>query len=279
MRRVIRTGKRTAWPLLGTLLLGGVATAALAQAPAAPSRGVSVRLEGAVKDDFDGLLERRGIRVAAPYSRSLYFNDKGRERGLSADFVRDFERHVNQKYRKQLGNRPITVVIRTTARDRLLKHVADGLADIAVGNLTVTEERRQLVDFVVADSMKPVSELVVTGPKSPPIGTADDLSGKSVHVRRTSSYYESLVALNDRLKQAGKPPATLVLVPDALEDEDMMEMLNGGLFQAIVVDDWKARMWAQLLTKIKVNDAAAVREGGKIGWAIRKNSPKLSAEL
>jgi membrane-bound lytic murein transglycosylase MltF len=280
MRRGIRSGKHSAWPLLATLLIGGVTTAALAQSPPAPSRGVSSRMvEGAVKDDFDGLLERRAIRVAAPYSRSLYFNDKGRERGLSADFVRDFERHVNQKYRKQLGKRPITVVIRTTVRDRLLKHVADGLADIAVGNLTVTEERRQLVDFVVADNVKPVSELVVTGPKSPPIGTADDLSGKSVHVRRSSSYYESLVALNDRLKQAGKPPATLVLVPDALEDEDMMEMLNAGLFQAIVVDDWKARMWAQLLTKIKVNEGAALREGGKIGWAIRKNSPKLAAEL
>jgi len=42
--------------------------------------------------DFDVMLENRVIRVLAPYSRSLYFNDKGRERGLSADTVRDFER-------------------------------------------------------------------------------------------------------------------------------------------------------------------------------------------
>ena len=40
--------------------------------------------------DFDKMLERRMIRVYAPYSRSLYFNDKGRERGLTADLVRDF---------------------------------------------------------------------------------------------------------------------------------------------------------------------------------------------
>jgi membrane-bound lytic murein transglycosylase MltF len=132
---------------------------------------------------------------------------------------------------------------------------------------------------VAPDSLKPVSEVVITGPKSPPIATAADLAGKSVHVRKSSSYYESLGALNGRLEQAGKPPATLVLVPDALEDEDMMEMLNAGLLQAIVVDDWKARMWAQVLPKIKVNDGAVVRQGGRIGWAIRKNSPKLAAEL
>src|SRR5689334_12580621 len=45
--------------------------------------------------DFDKLLERRMIRVYAPFSRSLYFNDRGRERGLSAELVRDWERYLN----------------------------------------------------------------------------------------------------------------------------------------------------------------------------------------
>ena len=124
-----------------------------------------------------------------------------------------------------------------------------------------------------------MKELVVTGPKSPAIASADDLAGKTVHVRKASSYYESLEALNGRFKKEGKPAAKLVLVPDALEDEDMMEMLNAGLLEVIVVDDWKAKMWAQILPKIKVNEQVAVREGGKIGWAIRKGSPKLEAEI
>jgi membrane-bound lytic murein transglycosylase MltF len=38
-------------------------------------------------------------------------------------------------------------------------------------------------------------------------------------------------------------------VPNALEDEDLLEMLNAGLLQAVVVDDWKARMWAQVLPR------------------------------
>jgi membrane-bound lytic murein transglycosylase MltF len=59
----------------------------------------------------------------------------------------------------------------------------------------------------------------------------------------------------------------------------MMEMLSAGLMEAIVVDDWKAKMWAQILPKIKVNEQVAVREGGKVGWAIRKGSSKLEAEI
>jgi membrane-bound lytic murein transglycosylase MltF len=124
-----------------------------------------------------------------------------------------------------------------------------------------------------------MNEVVLTGPKSPLIATADDLSGKTVHVRPSSSYHESLVALNERLTKAARPPVTIVAVPDALEDEDMMEMLNLGLFEAIVVDDLVANMWAKILPKVKVNTGAVVRKGAVSGWAIRKNSPKLQAAI
>jgi hypothetical protein len=42
--------------------------------------------------DFDAMLERRIVRVLVPYSRTLYTVDKGHERGLSAELVREFER-------------------------------------------------------------------------------------------------------------------------------------------------------------------------------------------
>jgi ABC-type amino acid transport substrate-binding protein len=138
-------------------------------------------------------------------------------------------------------------------RDKLIPDVVEGLADIAVGNITVTPEREKLVDLVSPISLKPIDEVLVTGPASPAIKALDDLSGKKVHVRPASSYYESLVAQNQRFEAAGKPAIELVLVPDALEDEDMLEMLNAGLIEAMVVDDWKARMWAQVLPKVTVH--------------------------
>ncbi len=229
--------------------------------------------------DFDAMLERRMIRVLVPYSRSLYFNDKGRERGLTADSVRGFERWINKKYAKKLHKRPITVVIYPTTRDKLLQEVAKGLGDVAAGNLTITEERLKIVNLVPLGDHAMVNELVVTGPKSPAIATVDDLAGRTVHVRKSSSYYRSLEALNGRFAKEKKPSVGIVLVPDALEDEDMLEMLNAGILEAIIVDDWKAEMWEQVLRKIKVNRQAVTREGGRIGWAIRKNSPKLEAEI
>jgi membrane-bound lytic murein transglycosylase MltF len=56
-------------------------------------------------------------------------------------------------------------------------------------------------------------------------------------------------------------------------------MLDAGLIELLVVDDWKGRMWAQVLPKLKVRTDLVLRADAKTGWAIRKNSPKLAAEI
>lgn len=245
-------------------------------APAAATRQLNL----AVKPwtgDFDAMVERRMIRMLVPYSRTLYFNDKGTERGLTAELARDFERYINRKYVKD--KRPITVLLIPTTREQLLPKLAQGLGDIAAGNLTVTEERLKIADFVAPADYGAVSEVVVTGARSAPIAAVEDLGGKTVHVRKSSSYHESLVALNERLRREKKPEVKLTIVPDALEDEDMMEMANAGLIDYLVVDDWKAKMWAQILPKVQVRERIAVRESGRRGWAIRKQSPQLAAAI
>lgn len=225
--------------------------------------------------DFDAMLERRLLRVLLPVSRSLFFIDKGAERGMSAELMRDFERFINAQYKKQLGRRPLTIALLPTPRDELLKRLNEGYGDIAGGNLTVTEDRLRSVDFVHPAGSLKIKEVVVSGSAEQPLEAADDLAGQTVHVRKSSSYYASLQALNARLVTVRRPPVRLILVPEALEDEDLMEMIDAGLIARIVVDDWKARLWAKVLPNIRIDEAAVLREGSQIGWAIRKNSPQL----
>jgi membrane-bound lytic murein transglycosylase MltF len=225
------------------------------------------------KGDFDAMKKRRMIRVVVPYSRTLFFNDKGVQRGLTAENIQAFERWLNTKYKT--GAHPITVYAIPVTRDRMLPMLIDGKADIAAGNLTITAERDARVDFSKPLDLD-VDEVVVTGPASPELASLDDLAGKQVHVRPASSYHESLKRLNDSFREAGKPPMVLRLMPDALEDEDLMEMANAGMIGIIVVDDWKARLWAGMLTGLKVHDSLKISEGGRVGWAFRENSPQLA---
>jgi len=224
--------------------------------------------------DFDGMLERRLVRVLVPYSRTLYFNDKGAQRGLTAAAVRDLERFLADKFK--LRGRPITVIAMPTTREKLLAGLVEGRGDIAAGNITITAARDRLVDF--SDPFaEGVAEIVVTGPDSPRLSTLEDLAGREVHVRRSSSYYESLRALDLRFRAEGRRPMRLTLVPDALEDEDLMDMLGAGLLKLIIVDSWKADIWAGMVRTIKPRGDLELGGESSIGWAFRSDSPKLAA--
>jgi Bacterial extracellular solute-binding proteins, family 3 len=133
----------------------------------------------------------------------------------------------------------VQVVFIPVARDDLLPALAAGKGDIAAADLTITDERQQLVDFS-SPVYSNVSEVVVSGPASPAVSSVDDLAGKEVFVRTSSSYYESLIALNKRFAEEKKPAVILKEAPETLEDEDLIEMVNGGLIPLIVVDQHKA---------------------------------------
>jgi membrane-bound lytic murein transglycosylase MltF len=267
--------------------IGGIALAAAfashGQAPSTPAKPRTMKIASVTEDkflgDFDRMLERRRIRVLVPYSRTLYFNDKGTQRGLTADLMREFEQHLNRKHAKQLGKRPITVVMIPTTRDEMFNEVASGLADIAAGNLSITETRLKRVDFAYLPDVPGMNEVIATGPKSPPVNSIDDLAGKTIHVRKVVSYRETVEDLNRRFEKEGKPPMKIVDLPDALEDEDKLEMLGVGLLEFVVVDDWKGKIWAQVLKDVKIRDDLVLKKDVKAGWAIRKDSPLLKAEI
>ena len=234
------------------------------------------------KGDLDGMIERRLIRVLAVNSKTFYFMDKGVQRGASYEIFHLFEEDLNKKLAKQgklkQKNLQVRVVFIPIARGDLLQALASGKGDIAVANLTVTPERQKLVDF--SSPVYPnVSELLVSGPASPAVSSLADLSGKEVFVRKSSSYYESLMALNKRFAAEKKRAVIIKLAPDALEDEDLIEMVNAGLVPLIIVDKHKADFWKQIFPRIKVHDGVAVRTGGNVAWAIRKGSPQLKASL
>ena len=260
--------------VLTVLYVLGVLMMSACMAGAAERTALKLETQ-AYKGDWDKILERGTIRIAVPYSRTLFFNDRGTQMGLTAEVIREFEQWLKKKYTR---SRPITVLATPTTRDKLLSNLREGYAEIAAGNLTITEERLKTFDFTLPYRSN-VSEILVMNKADPALASLDELAGLEVHVRKTSSYYESLRELNERFRRAGKPQMNVVLVPDELEDEDMMEMVAAGLLRLIVVDDWKAKLWADILPNLQLRPGLALRTGANIGWAVRKDTPKLKTLL
>jgi membrane-bound lytic murein transglycosylase MltF len=264
--------------LSATVMWACLATAVGAQAPTEKGRlGLSLaELTKPWTGDLDGMVERRTVRVLTAYSRTLYFVDAGTPRGTAYDQGKLLEESLN----KTLGSGRFTIRIQfiPLSRDELLPALLEGKGDIVMANLTVTSERKKIVDFA-EPWIGNVEEIVVARPGGPDITSVEDLSGKDVFVRKSSSYYESLVKLNEKLANEGKPPVTLTPAPEELEDEDLLEMANAGLVDLLVVDNHKAWFWQRVFPKLKVFPTVALRTDGDIAWAIRKDSPKLKEAL
>ena len=227
--------------------------------------------------DFDGMVKRRLIRILTPYSKTHYFIDRGVQRGIVYEAGTKLETEINAKLKTGLDGK-IHVVFVPTSRDELYQALIDGRGDIIASPITITPERQKLVDFT-NPTWRGVTEVLVTGPGAAVVTTRDDLSGKIVGVRVPSIYADSLEALNVSLKQQGKAPVTIKALPVSLEDEDILEMVNAGLVKATVVLDFTARFWKQILPSLTVHDNIKLREGADLGWVVRKDSPKLLAEL
>jgi membrane-bound lytic murein transglycosylase MltF len=224
------------------------------------------------KGDLDGMVKRRVIRVLTVQNPILYFVDRGREVGITYEMIKAFEKQLNET----LGNKVVTlhVVAIPVGRDQLIPRLLAGEGDIAAAALTVTPERRKQVDF--SDPFATgVQAVLVAGPGAPPVASVDELSGKELYVRPSSSYAERLRKLNARFKAAGKPPVTLTPAPEILEDGDILEMVNAGLVPATVVNTYTADLYTQVFPKLRKN-ADIAGPPSDIAWAFRKGSPRLA---
>lgn len=226
--------------------------------------------------DLDEMAKKRLIRVLMPYSRTFYFFDGAQPRGISYDLVKLFDTFINEKFKTKTLK--IHVLVLPTPREDLLPLLAAGKGDLAVGNLTITNERLKKVDF--SDPLgKGIDEILVSRAGKDDLNSIFDLAGKKIHTRKSSSYYESLVKLNESLKSLNKKAVKIVEADDHLEDEDLLEMLNAGLIEYMVIDSHKGELWAQVFDKIQLHPEIKFRTEGKIGWAVRKNTPKLMAAV
>jgi len=228
--------------------------------------------------DLDDMLERGLIRALVVYSKTMYFPDKGRQRGIDYEMLSAFERYINKKLPFRVKHMKTHVAFIPTSRDDLIPALLEGRGDIAAAALTITPERQSRVDFSVP-LFRDINEIVVTGPESPQLSTLDDLSGRELFVRRSSSYWEHLERLNERFASEGKAPVKLRPAPEELQDEDLMEMLDAGLSGIIVVDDYKAEIWSKVFPNLRLHREMAVNTGGEIGWMIRPSNPRLKGAI
>ena len=229
------------------------------------------------KGDLDGMIERRFIRVLVTYNKTDFFLDGADNRGFTYEIFQKFEKFLYKKLIKKGATQKhlrINIVYLPVSRDQLLPYLNKGLGDIAAGNLTITPKRLEKVDFATPYYAN-ARELVVTGPSAPPINSVEDLSGKTVYVRKSSSYFETLTRLNQKFSGSGKAPVKINPANENLETEDLLEMVNANLIPITVADNYLADFWSGIFKDINVHQNVVLKSGQQIALGGSKKQPSV----
>lgn len=227
-------------------------------------------------DDLPGLWKKRYIRVLTTVNRTNFSIYNGELVGYEYSLLKGYEEFLNKQLRQ--GDLKIVLEFIPVRRDELIPKLVVGYGDIAAAGLTITADRKEEVAFT-RPYLTDIDEVVVTRKSGLKPSSVSDLSGTRIYVRQSSSYYQSLMELNKRLRQEKKKPVKVIRMGEEIETESLLEMVNSGSIPVTVADSHIAKAWAQVLKKIEVHESVTLRRGGQIAWMVRQGNPELLASL
>jgi len=228
-------------------------------------------------DDLDVLKKKKVIRALVVYSQTdFFFSSNGTPKGLQIDLLNEYEKHLNIGVKKAANH--IRVKYIPTTFERLLPDLREGKGDIIATLLTITPERKKLINFMSAKKFA-VQEVLVSHKSVHNINSLDDLSGREIYVLKGSSYVEHLKEVNKIFQEKNIEPIIIHEADPHLSSEDILELINSGVTKLTVVDDYKANLWEQVLPDIRVHKDIVIKKGTHVGWGIRKDNPELQKSL
>lgn len=237
---------------------------------------MSQRINSQFIGDLDQIRERRIFRILVSYNRTNFFHSDDGTRGLEFELMSAYEKYLNRGPRKERFKTHFIYLTRPF--NKLFDALINGEGDIIAAGLTVTPERNELVDFTVP-YIRDINEILVSNKDAEPITRFEDLAGKQIVVVANSSYIVQLQQVNQVLGGLGLDSIEVVQANQLLEAEDILEMVNAGLFPYTIVDSHIAKIYSKAFDNIEVQEDFILRHNSEIAWAINKNLPKLKASL
>lgn len=152
----------------------------------------------------------------------------------------------------------------------MIPALIEGRGDIIAANLTITDQRRQQVDFSVP--ITHVREQVLVRADDDRFSNKADLKSVRLMADPKSAFWASLIKLQQK-----EPSITLLERPQGLQDEDELDLVAQGKIDAVVRDSNVVRMYLGYRDDLKVAFNLGKRRA--IAWAVRKDSPQLKSAL
>lgn len=220
-------------------------------------------------------IRRSGVlRVLVNQSRNSSGEIKGEAIGVEYVRLRAFEQYLNRGAKGPA----IRLKLIPKAKDQLLGALQRGEGDlVAPGELLPLGAARQVSRSQAV--VGAVQMVLVSRQGSTRYKSFEQLSGRSVALSAGSAAGSALGEINQKLMQAGRAPIAIEWVDPTLAVEDVLEMVQAGVYPATVVEQTIADRWAKVLPKLRVESRLTLGKAADMHWFLRKDASMLHASV
>lgn len=222
--------------------------------------------------ELDTIRKRGYITAIVDNSASSMFLYRGEPMGFEYELISMFAKSMGLKL-----------------KFRITQSIMDGFellnageGDILAHNLTITKERRKIIDFT--DSHYTVRQMLVQRKPSNwrkmklheieklLIRDPIQLAGKEIHVRKSSSYVSRLEHLSEEIGED-----LVIIEEEDLETEAILELVADGTFDYAVADENVAKVMSRFHPNLDANTAVSFPQ--QIAWGLRHSSDSLKMAI
>ena len=223
--------------------------------------GVGTALAGcqrAEQSRLDKIWANNRITLITDNSAHSYYLYRGQPMGFEYDLAKAFADYL-----------VVDLAVVSPGWSEMFAMLRQGRGDFIAASLTRTPQREKSFDF--SDPYMTIRQHIIAHKDNPDVRTLEDLNGKTIHVRRGTSYHQRL----EELKQEGLD-IHLVLHQN-VPTEELIRKVAEGEIELTVADTNVAMLNRRYFPDIRMKFSISRRQ--YIAWAVRKGDRQLLAQI
>ena len=210
------------------------------------------------KSGLEEIKESGKITVITRNNAHCYYTYQDKPMGFEYDLAKAFSDYLG-----------VSLNVVTSHWEKLFEVLNGGGGDFIAASLTVTPSREKLIDF--SGEYLSIQQQAVIHTSNNGIKKLEDLKGKTIHVRRDTSYEERL----NELKNEGLD-ITIQLHEDT-PTEELIRMVAEKEIEVTIADSNVAFLNRRYYPDVKI--AFPIEEQQSLAWAIRKREAGLQRAI
>jgi membrane-bound lytic murein transglycosylase F len=210
------------------------------------------------KDGLEAILQSGQITVLTRNNGHCYYTYRERKMGFEYDLAKAFSDYLGVKLK----------VVTPPWKD-LINNLNKGEGDFVAASMTIMPSRQEKADF--SDSYLTVQQELIRNKDNTEVREIGDLKGKTIDVRRGTSYEARLKALKE------KGLDVKIVLHDDTPTEELIRMVAEKEIDFTVADSNIALLNRRYYPDIRI--AFPLGEEESLGWAVRKGEKALLQKI